>query len=77
VRDGGVIATGYDAELDELRLLATNTDEFLVELEARERERSGIPSPEARLQPRAGFLTSRSARARPSACRRTTCAARR
>ncbi|HVY82184.1 MAG TPA: DNA mismatch repair protein MutS [Steroidobacteraceae bacterium] len=43
VRDGDVIAAGYDAELDELRRISTNTDEFLLELERRERERSGIP----------------------------------
>jgi len=42
VRDGGVIADGYSAELDELRSLATNAGEFLVALEARERERTGI-----------------------------------
>ncbi|HEY1726453.1 MAG TPA: DNA mismatch repair protein MutS [Steroidobacteraceae bacterium] len=42
VRDGGVIAAGYDPQLDELRLIAGNTDEFLLELERRERERSGI-----------------------------------
>jgi DNA mismatch repair protein MutS len=42
VRDGDVIAAGYDAELDELRRIATHTDEFLLELERRERERSGI-----------------------------------
>ncbi len=42
VRDGGVIAGGYDAELDELRALSQNADHFLVELEARERQRSGI-----------------------------------
>jgi len=42
VRDGEVIAAGYDAELDELRRIATHTDEFLLELEQRERERSGI-----------------------------------
>ncbi|WP_397473785.1 DNA mismatch repair protein MutS [Pusillimonas sp.] len=42
VRDGGVIAAGYDAELDELRRLASDSGEFLVELEARERERTGI-----------------------------------
>ncbi|WP_018991964.1 DNA mismatch repair protein MutS [Aromatoleum toluclasticum] len=42
VRDGGVIATGYDAELDELRGIQTNCGEFLMALEARERERSGI-----------------------------------
>jgi DNA mismatch repair protein MutS len=44
LRDGDVIAAGYDAELDELRRISTNTDEFLLELERRERERSGIPS---------------------------------
>ena len=44
LRDGGVIATGYDAELDELRLLGGNTEKFLVELEHRERERSGLSS---------------------------------
>jgi DNA mismatch repair protein MutS len=43
VRDGDVIAAGYDTELDELRRIATHTDEFLLELEQRERERSGIP----------------------------------
>ncbi len=42
VRDGGVIAEGYDAELDELRLLANDSGAFLLELEARERERTGI-----------------------------------
>ena len=44
VRDGGVIAPGYSAELDELRALHSNAGEFLVALEARERERTGIPS---------------------------------
>ena len=44
VRDGGVIAAGYDAGLDELRRLQTNAGEFLVALEARERERTGIPN---------------------------------
>jgi DNA mismatch repair protein MutS len=42
LRDGGAIADGYDAELDELRQLATNADQFLVELEARERAATGI-----------------------------------
>ncbi len=42
LRDGGVIASGFDAELDELRAIATNCDDFLVALEARERERTGI-----------------------------------
>jgi DNA mismatch repair protein MutS len=40
--DGGVFADGFDADLDELRRLSTNADQFLVELEAREREASGI-----------------------------------
>ncbi|MFM1886015.1 MAG: hypothetical protein RL026_1172, partial [Pseudomonadota bacterium] len=42
LRDGDVIAPGYDAELDQLRRISTHTDEFLLELEQRERERSGI-----------------------------------
>src|ERR1700722_11812279 len=42
VRDGGVVADGYDADLDELRRISTHTDEFLLELERRERERTGI-----------------------------------
>jgi len=44
LRDGGVIAPGYDAELDELRLLGGNTEQFLLELERRERERTGLSS---------------------------------
>src|SRR5690606_650690 len=43
-RDGGVFAEGYDPELDELRRLSTNADQFLVDLELREREASGIPT---------------------------------
>ena len=42
VRDGGVIATGFDAELDELRAIQTNCDAFLVDLETREKARTGI-----------------------------------
>jgi DNA mismatch repair protein MutS len=44
LRDGGVIADGYSAELDELRGLQTGAGQFLVELEARERSRTGIPN---------------------------------
>ena len=43
-RDGGVIAAGFDAELDELRSLSENAGEFLVEYETRERERLEIPT---------------------------------
>ncbi|WP_310626776.1 DNA mismatch repair protein MutS [Limnohabitans sp.] len=42
VRDGGVIGHGYDADLDELRAIQNNCDGFLLELEARERARTGI-----------------------------------
>jgi DNA mismatch repair protein MutS len=41
-RDGGVIEQGYDAELDELRRLSTHADQYLVELEEREKAASGI-----------------------------------
>jgi DNA mismatch repair protein MutS len=44
IRDGGVIAAGFDAELDELRGIQDNCGAFLLELEARERERTGIPN---------------------------------
>jgi len=42
IRDGGVIAEGYDDELDELRNLSKNADQFLIDLEAREKARTGI-----------------------------------
>ncbi|MGC2049156.1 MAG: DNA mismatch repair protein MutS [Gallionella sp.] len=42
LREGGVIADGYDAELDELRSIQTNCGDFLLSLEARERARTGI-----------------------------------
>ncbi|MBN3564885.1 DNA mismatch repair protein MutS [Aliamphritea spongicola] len=42
IRDGGVIAKGYDSELDELRGLSENAGSYLVELEQRERERTDI-----------------------------------
>jgi DNA mismatch repair protein MutS len=42
VRDGGVIAHGFDAELDELRDIQNNCDGFLLDLETRERARTGI-----------------------------------
>ena len=44
IREGGVIAPGYDAELDDLRNISTNAGDYLVELERRERERTGIPT---------------------------------
>ncbi len=44
LRDGGVFAEGHDAQLDELRGITRNADEYLVQLEVRERERSNIPN---------------------------------
>lgn len=44
IRDGGVIAEGYDADLDELRNLSKNSDQYLLDLETREKERTGIAS---------------------------------
>jgi DNA mismatch repair protein MutS len=42
LREGGVIAAGFDASLDELRSIATGADRHLLELEERERRRTGI-----------------------------------
>ncbi|MGA9853322.1 MAG: DNA mismatch repair protein MutS [Gammaproteobacteria bacterium] len=42
IRDGGVIAEGYDPELDELRRISKHADQYLLDLETRERARSGI-----------------------------------
>jgi DNA mismatch repair protein MutS len=42
LRDGGVIAEGYDEQLDELRQIATGAGDFLLEIERREREQTGI-----------------------------------
>jgi DNA mismatch repair protein MutS len=44
IRDGGVIAEGYDSELDELRNISTHAGQFLIDLETREKERTGIPT---------------------------------
>lgn len=43
-RDGGILRAGFDAELDELRALSTNADQFLVDLEEREKAATGIPT---------------------------------
>lgn len=42
IRDGGVIASGYDKELDELRSLQENAGDFLAQLEAKEKKETGI-----------------------------------
>lgn len=42
IRDGGVIATGFDEELDELRMLSTHANETLAQLEQEERQKTGL-----------------------------------
>jgi DNA mismatch repair protein MutS len=42
IREGGVIAEGFDAELDELRNLSANAGQYLVDLEVREKQRTGV-----------------------------------
>ena len=42
MRDGGVIAEGYDSELDELRSISSNAGQFLIDLEQQEKERTGL-----------------------------------
>lgn len=42
--EGGVIRRGFDAELDDLREIRDNAEDFIAGLQARERERTGIPS---------------------------------
>lgn len=44
IRDGGVIADGFDHELDELRALSRNAGDFLLRYEQQERERIGVPA---------------------------------
>jgi len=50
IRDGGVIAPGYDAELDQLRDLTDNADKFLLDLEKRERDTHRTSQFKSRLQ---------------------------
>ena len=42
IREGGVIAEHYDAELDELRALSSNAGQFLIDMEVREKQRTGL-----------------------------------
>lgn len=44
IRDGGVIADGYDSELDDLRATRDNVSDILARMETRERQRSNIPT---------------------------------
>jgi DNA mismatch repair protein MutS len=62
LRDGGVIAAGVDAELDELRGINQNCDAFLLDLEARERARTGIPNLRVQFNKVHGFYIEVTAR---------------
>ncbi len=44
IREGGVINEGFDTEFDELKQMSVNTSSFLLELEEREKESTGIPT---------------------------------
>ena len=44
IKDGGIFVTGYDTELDEVRKIAVSGKDWILELEAKERERTGIKS---------------------------------
>jgi DNA mismatch repair protein MutS len=44
IRDGGVIKIGFDPELDDLRALSANADQFLLDLESQEKSKTGINS---------------------------------
>ena len=55
LREGGVIADGFDAELDELRALTRDAGAFLLDMEARERERTGIATLKVEYNKVSGF----------------------
>ena len=56
VREGGMIAQGYSAELDELRDVSANGKSYLAAMEQEERDKTGIKNAENRLQPRVRLL---------------------
>ncbi len=43
-REGGMIAQGFDAALDELRAVRSEASNYLQDLEQRERDRTGVPT---------------------------------
>ena len=53
--DGGTIRAGYNAELDELRDLSQNSRQYIAQIEARERSRTGIQSLKVRFNNVFGF----------------------
>ena len=77
LRDGGVIAAGHDAELDELRAIGRGSDAYLLELEAKERARTGIATLRVQFNRVHGFFIEVAQAQAEQACRPTTGAARR
>jgi DNA mismatch repair protein MutS len=75
VRDGDVIAPGYDPGLDELRRIATHTDEFLLSWKSASASAPDLPGLSSATTACRVF-SSRSRGVTPSACRRSTSAAR-
>ncbi len=56
VRDGGMIRAGFDAELDRLRAISADADQWLRDYEARERERAGLPNLKVRYNKVFGYF---------------------
>ncbi len=77
LREGGVIAAGFDAELDELRAIGAGCDAFLLDMEARERERTGIAGLRVQYNRLHGFFIEVGQGAGRRRCRPTTGAGRR
>ena len=77
IRDGGAIKAGVDAELDALRAIARDSKSILVEIETRERERTGIGSLKMRFNSVFGYYIEVSKSNLAQACRTTTSASRR
>lgn len=66
LREGGVIRDGHDAELDELRAIQDNCGEFLLDLETRERQRTGISTLKVEFNKVHGFYIEVSAAQAPN-----------
>ncbi len=77
ISQGGIIADGYDDELDELRAISKNADQFLIDLEAREKSRTGIATLKLGYKTAYTVTTSRSAKARPTRRQPITCGGKR
>ena len=75
--DGGAIRAGFHAELDELRDLSQNGRQYIAQIEARERQRTGIQSLKVRFNNVFGYLHRDLARPTCTWPRRTTNASRR